>query len=227
MTRGMALVIGLLALAAALFAAYAVPRAQTYFDPALTRDAYPCSWPEAKGEAAKPLDPSFEGWFSQPLHDAGEPSLFRNKPPSGSTTIRFTFVPAFVDPIVVRIDDLHGSAPTLTAYRVVGQVRPEPDRNLRRALSVEEVKPLRDFITTSGVLEEPPNSCLVVPDASIYLIEASGPDGYRFINRISYDDDPVYQLGNLMFALTGWPNGPQGPDLDHLPPYYGPVRAYP
>lgn len=226
MTRGMALLLGLMVLAITLFVAYVlVPRQGDYFNPALSRNDYPCSLSSSIN--AGPLDPFFDEWFSKPLRDVGEPSLFRSSPPRETTTIRFTFLPAFVEPVIVRVDDLYGERPQLTAYRVLGQVRPAPDRNLHRGLRPEEARGLRDFIATSRVLEEQPDSCLSGLDGAVYLIEANGPGGYRFINRWGVGDGSVYELGNLMFALTGWPNGPQGPDLDHLPPYSGPARAYP
>jgi len=224
MTRGMALVIGLLVIVAALFAA-ASPRQNPYFDPALTQKVYPCSWPHPL--KPKALDPFFEDWFSKPLQDVGEPSLFHNPPPGGRTTIRFTFLPAFVEPVIVRIDDLYGERPKLTAYRVVGQVRPGPDRNLQRGLTPEEADSIRDFIHSSRVLEEQPDSCLSDLDGFIFLIEANGRDGYRFINRWGVTDGSVYELGNRMFALTGWPSGRQGPDRNSMSRYGGPAPTDP
>ena len=222
MSRGLAVVIGLLLLATALFAAYAVPRQQGYFDPALKRTAYPCSW--APQERPVPLDPAFEGWFSEPLHDVGEPSLFRNKPPDGTTTLRFTFLPAFVEPVIVRVDDLYGDHPRMTAHKVVGQVVQDADNLRQRALTPAEAASIRDFVSSSGVLDLQPDSCLSGLDGKIFLIEANGPGGYRFINRWGVHEGPVYELGVRMFRLTGWPNGAQGPDYSRP---LGPVPPQP
>ena len=210
MNRGFGVILTLLVIAMALYAGWFSSRRTQYFDPALYTGTYPCSFP-VSGWKPGPLDREAEGWFSGPLRTVGEPSLYLQK--SHTTTLRFTFLPAFVEPIIVRIDDLYGDHPRLTATRVVDQVivREGPNR-ITRDLTPAEVAPIRDFLASSRVLDLPPDSCLSAPDGMIYLIEANGPGGYRFINRWGIDDGPVYDLANRMFRLTGWPNGEQGPD---------------
>lgn len=213
MNRGFGLVLALLVIAAALFAGWYGSVRKIYFDPKLYQDAFPCSLAQAGSIPSEPLDPMIEDWLSEPLKAAGEPSLYLEKPPGNTTTLRFTFLPAFTDDVIVRIDDVHGPAPRLTATRVVGQVaiREGPDR-IVRTLSPAEAESIRQMLASSRVLDLPPDSCISGIDGAIYLIEANGPDGYRFINRWLPSDGPVYDLATRMYRLTGWPNGLQGPD---------------
>lgn len=211
MNRGVGVLLVLLVIAAALFTGWAGSRRTQYFDPALYRGGYPCSLDEKSPPG--PVEEFAEGWFSGPLRTVGEPSLYLHRPPAGATTVRFTFLPAFSEPIIVRIDDLHGEHPRLTATRVVDQVHVVKGPNhLIRPLSRAEAAPISAFVASSGVLDLPPDSCLSGVDGVVYLIEANGPDGYRFINRWGVDDGPIYDLANRMYRLTGWPNGEQGPD---------------
>lgn len=214
MDRGLALVLAFVVMGLALLTTCILPH-KGYFDPALSRGSYPCTLSQTETPAR--MDSDFEVWFSEPLRAVGEPSLYSNKPPTGATTVRFTFLPGFVEPVIVRIDDLYGEAPRLTAYRVVGEIVLTSRTRLTRTLTPQEVTLIRELVGSSRVLDLPPDSCLSSPDGYICLIEANGPAGYRFINRYGASEGPVYELGKLMFALTGWPNGYQGPDMEHLP----------
>ncbi|GAA0642107.1 hypothetical protein [Brevundimonas lenta] len=215
MHRGMGIVLVLGMIIAALFAAWTSESRSPYFDPALYKGSYPCTLDYDGTRGA--IDTSVEDWFAKPLRRVSEPSLYFSKPPAGTTTLRFTFLPAFVEPVVVRIDDLYGEQPRLTATRVVDQVivREGPD-HITRDLAKAEVEPIIAFLASSRVLNLPPDSCLSGIDGVVFLIEANGPGGYRFINRWGVSDGPVYDLGNMMFDLTGWSNGRQGPDRGEL-----------
>ncbi|WP_332659010.1 hypothetical protein [Brevundimonas sp.] len=212
MNRGVAIFLVFLVLAAALLAGGISSRGGRYFDPHLSRGSYPCTLHPDPGKRG-PLDWDIDGWIAEPLRKVGEPSLYFEKPAGNTTTLRFTFLPSFTDPVIVRIDDLYGDHPRLTATREKDQVvvREGPD-HLVRDLSKAELEPLLAFLESTRVLNLPPDSCLSGIDGVIFLIEANGPDGYRFINRWGVSQGPVYDLGNLMFQLTGWPNGEQGPD---------------
>lgn len=208
--RGLGVGLTVLAIAFALFAGLLASKRESYFDPVLYRTNYPCSV-EAR-ETPRPLDPEIESWFAGPLRGAGERPLYNAKA-NGKTTLRFTFLPAFVEPVIIRIDDLYGQSPRLTATRYVGQVHMKAGPNhLIRDLSNEEVAPIIALISNSAALDLPPDSCLSGIDGVIYLIEANSPDGYRFINRWAVEEGAVYDLANAMYRLTGWPNGRQGPD---------------
>ncbi|PZO01694.1 MAG: hypothetical protein DCF28_09610 [Alphaproteobacteria bacterium] len=159
------------------------------------------------------MDPEFDNWFGGPLRRADEPSLFRKSNAKTSPmTIRLTFIPSWSEPLIVRIDDVHGSQPRLTAFRDEGQVRPTAANKLTRDLSREDVASVRAILASTNILSLQPDSCLSGPDGVIYLIEVTGPDGYRFINRWGISEGPVYDLANQMYRLTGWANGSQGPD---------------
>lgn len=212
MNRGVAIFLVFFVIAAALFAGGISSHGKTYFDPHLGEGSYPCTLDPDPAKRS-PLDGDIEGWFSEPLRKVDEPSLYFEKPPGNTTTLRFTFMPSFTDPVIVRIDNLYGDRPRLTATRVKDQVVVwEGPDHLVRDLSKAELEPLMGFLESTRVLNLPPDACLSGIDGVIFLIEASGPDGYRFINRWGVSQGPVYELGNLMFQLTGWPNGEQGPD---------------
>ncbi len=212
MNRGFGLVLALLVIAAALFAGWYGSVRKIYFDPSLYQDAFPCSTAKAGSIPPRPLDPMVEAWFSGPLKAVGEPSLYLDKPTADTTTLRFTFIPAFDSARIVRIDDVYGPAPRLTATRVIGEivVREGPYRVVR-TLSPVEAESIRQTLASSRVLDLPPDSCMGGADGAIYLIEANGPDGYRFINRWVPEAGPVYEVGDQMHRLTGWPDSPQGP----------------
>lgn len=212
--RGLGVGLTVLVLAFALFAGLLASKREGFFDPVLYRTNYPCSL-EAR-ETPGPLDPDIESWFAAPLRSVGERPLWNAKF-GGKTTLRFTFLPAFVEPVIVRIDDLYGPSPRLTATRHVDQVHVDagPDHFVRD-LSKEDVAPLIALISNSAVLDLAPDSCISGVDGAVYLIEANGPSGYRFINRWSVEEGAVYDLANAMYRLTGWPNGRQGPDRSDI-----------
>jgi len=208
--RGLGVGLTVLVVAFALFAGLLASKRENYFDPKLYRTTYPCSL--SANVAPGPLDSDIESWFADPLRSVGERPLWNAKT-DGKTTLRFTFLPAFVEPVIVRIDDLNGSSPRLTATRHVDQVHVKPVSNhLVRDLSKDEVAPIIELVNNSAVLDLPPDSCISGVDGVVYLIEANGPDGYRFINRWAVEEGAVYDLANAMYRLTGWPNSWQGPD---------------
>jgi len=205
--------LGLLVIVAALVAGHAASRKTTFFDPGLQKQAYPCSW--LTDWDPQPLNPDLEDWLAAPLRAVDEPSLYRQPPTDGTTTLRFTFIPSFSPAIVMRIDDLHGSRPRFTATRVLGQIRLVLGSNRQiRDLSPSEVQPIIDHVGRSEVLDLMPDSCITGIDGSISIIESAGPEGYKFINRWGASHGPVHELGWLMYQLTGWPEGDQGAMTD-------------
>jgi hypothetical protein len=209
--RGITVALIAMTLGAALLAATMAAGRSNHFDPALMQRDYPCSLdPSQKPE---PLWPDFDIWFGAALRGTNEPSLYRQAQVEPSKeTLRLLFLPSFSDPLIVRIDDLHGSRPRLTASRYRGQVLATQGNSLTRNLSADDVRPLRSLLASTEVLSLSPDSCLTGPDGVIYLIESAGPDGYHFINRWGIAEGPVYDVANEMYRLTGWPNDPQGPD---------------
>jgi hypothetical protein len=205
--------LGLLLIVLALLAGQAASEKNFFFDPDLQKQAYPCSW--IADWEPRPLNPGVEDWLSVPLREIDEPSLYRQPPTDGTTTLRFTFIPSFSPPIAMRIDDLHGPRPRFTATRVLGQIRLVlgPNRQTRE-LSPSEVQPIIDHVGRSQILDLMPDSCITGIDGGISIIESAGPDGYRFINRWGVHHGPVHELGWLMYQLTGWPEGDEGAMTD-------------
>lgn len=209
--RGMAVALIVMMVGAALLAGLAAADRRVMFDPALLRGDYRCSWDASQKPG--PVSEDIEGWFSLPLRRVNEPSLYRQAQAEPfRETLRLTFSPAFAEPVVVRLDDLHGAHPRLTATRYEGQVVSTADNRIVRDLSDDEARGLRSLVMSTGVLSLSPDSCLSGMHGVIYIIEAAGPDGYRFINRWGIAEGPVYEVANAMYRLTGWPNGEEGPD---------------
>jgi len=204
--RGIAVVLIAMTIGAALLAAAMAAERSDHFDPDLKRRDYPCSWnPSLKPE---PLWPEFDSWFGAPLRGTNEPSLYRQAQTAPwRQSLRLTLLPSLGETLIVRIDDLHGSEPRLTAIRYQGQVKSTPGNTFTRGLTADEVQPLRSLLRSTDILSLPPDSCLSGIDGVVYLIEASGPDGYHFINRWSVVDGPVYDVANEMLRLAGWRNG--------------------
>ena len=139
--RGMAVALIVMAVGAALLAGLAAADRRVMFDPALLRNDYPCSWDAS--QKPEPLWDSIEGWISLPLRRLNEPSLYLQAQTEPSReTLRLTFVPAFAEPVVVRVDDLQGTNPRLTANRYLGEVTPTAGNRLVRDLSEDEVRGL-------------------------------------------------------------------------------------
>jgi hypothetical protein len=209
--RGVGVVLIILTIAAALFMGWSASVRKPYFNPALYEGSYPCTL--GYDVATGPLDREVEHWFAGPLRAVNEPSLYLDRPPAQTTTIRFLLLPTPGKPVIVRIDDLYGERPRLTATRVVGQVvLVEGPNHLTRDLTRAEVRPIIDFIASSRVLDLPPDSCLAGADGFIFLIE---PAGYRFINRWGVSEGVIHELGDMMYRLTGWPNGELGSRHPH------------
>ena len=212
MTRGYALVLTLLVLAAAWIAGWYSTTRVVYFDPALLKQPSGCNW----GHGPEPVISDFErDWFAGELRAFEEPSLYRvseNPPPGHLQTLRLTWIRSFHDPVVVRIEQAEDGSATLIAKQRTGGAgfgRPLYSRRVERPLSGSEIRALEAVLTSTRVLGQAANRCHGGLDGANWIVEAAESDGrYIYVQRWSPREDPVRDFGEFMLSLTGWNLGP-------------------
>jgi hypothetical protein len=148
-------------------------------------------------------------WYPRHWEAADEPSLNErsNSPAAAETsTLRFTWLPSFQHPVIVRIERT-GNEARLVAKQLSGQGGYEPgtiEREVRRPLSAAEVAKLDVILSTTKVLEQRPTECDSGLDGSQWIVEGVNRDGYLFVNRWSPEKGPVREFGEFALLLTGW-----------------------
>ncbi|WP_293646008.1 hypothetical protein [Sphingopyxis sp. RIFCSPHIGHO2_12_FULL_65_19] len=148
-------------------------------------------------------------WYPSHWDAAREPSLYersRVSAPAGKSTLRFTWLPTFHHPVIVRIER-SGEHATLIAKQLSGEGGYEPgkvEREVRRPLSAAEIGKLRAILFRTKVLEQRATECDNGLDGSQWIVEGVSHEGYRFINRWSPTEGPVRKFGDFALGLTGW-----------------------
>lgn len=210
MTRGMALVLTLLVIAFAIFAGWYSGQRTDYFPASLQTASTLCESDFGDVSRQEVLNEYEDEWFSGELSAFGEPSLYR-RPPATPRSIRFTWLPSFHDPVVVRIDGAADGRLTMTARRRPAghgfRVAPGVDREqtLVRQLSSAEASALQAAIDAVGLFEAPVSGCRCCLDGAQWIIEATDPQqGYRYRSRQSPKDGLERVMGLHLLALTGW-----------------------
>lgn len=204
MIRGYALVLGLVVVAAAVFAGWVSTTRVVYFPPALFEQTIDCG--STGGE--RPVLDDFEAdWYGGQLGALEEPSLYSASlsPETSAGSVRFTWLRSFDDPVVVRIDRASdGRAQLIAGQRGLG--RPDSlTRRVSRSLTPEEVRALDTMLVRADLPDQPPRLCDVGTDGARWIIEGVEPaTGYIYVNRWSPRTGPVRDLGLHMLGLTGW-----------------------
>lgn len=205
------LLIGLMALPGAAFADDAIPPPSGYFPLPADQPSIRCGWPIPAQNARMVAVNGFEDeWFSKHLKAAGEPSLYRaSRQPhaAGMGALRFTWLPSFHHPVIVRIVWGPGQTPRLIATLLSGAGGYAPgkvDKRIDRPLTKAESTTLRAMLVQTRVLEEPPTTCAFGVDGAEWVIENVGGSGYRLIKRWSPEKGGVHDLGMALLGLTGW-----------------------
>jgi len=174
---------------------------QDYFPQALRETPVPCA---AFRGRTRPLMSDFEAqWYGGHLSAAGEHPLSEAAVP----TLRFTWLRTFHAPVVIRLETAADGGVTMTASELSGQGGYDPGtvaRRVERSLSSEEVAALKRTLEDTAVLEQAPGECSLGMDGAQWIVESTGPDGYRFIERHSPGDGPVRTFGLHLIGLTGW-----------------------
>lgn len=220
MTRGVAVLLTLLVLAAALFTGWYSNRRVLYFPPEFQKQVNDC---ELHGfQTREPVQDDFHAaWFSGVLADLEEPSLFQ-RPAGSPRSVRFTLIPSFHPPIAVRVETRDDGRLVMTERRLAP---PDYDWERKgrfsgarvRLLSDDEAGSLNSVLADSGLLEAASTGCSDgVIDGMSWIVETSDPEhGYRYHYRQWAQDEPVRDVGLHMLGLAGW---------DSLPPELGVLR---
>lgn len=192
-------------------AAFAGPAPSGYFPLPADQPSIRCGWPLPTNHSRQVAVDSFDDeWFSKHLKAAGEPSLYRaaRRPhAAGAGALRFTWLPSFHHPVIVRIVWGPGQPPRLIATLLSGAGGYEPghiDKRMNRPLTKAEMTRLRALLLRTRVLEEPPTTCTFGVDGAEWVIESVSGAGYHLIKRWSPEKGGVHELGMALLGLTGW-----------------------
>jgi hypothetical protein len=178
----------------------------SYFPPTLYGATMVCDY----GDGQKHFEPVMNGfidaWYSGELRSLGERPLYVE---AGSvvlprlTTLRFTWLRSFHNPVSIRVEYLQSGRARMTATRarVAGSHYLGHVQRVERVLTHEELDRLDS--TRLGPDSDAGEYCRGA-DGSNWIIEESGPEGYAFVDRWSPEDGPVRELGMTLLNFTGW-----------------------
>lgn len=191
----------------ALWLGIASPPHQAYFPPSLTTTTAMCDPAPYDLEAtAGPIQDQDEAdWYAPHLRAAEEEPLWGKHPRPGEQTVRFTFLPSFDHPIVVRIDRRPGRPDRLTVTRLTGgggYWSGSVSDRIVRDLTAAETGEFHRLLERTRVLDAAPTGCNFGLDGTRWIVEADGPDHYRYVNRWSPQRGPVYEAGRFMLRLA-------------------------
>ena len=179
-----------------------------YFPESFGKPAQVCNF-KGYPECFATISDVEKDWYPGHWDAAGEPSLYersRVSTPAGKSTLRFTWLPTFHHPVIVRIER-SGDDAMLVARQLSGEGGYEPGkvaREVTRSLSATEIAKLGTILSRTKVLEQRATDCDSGLDGSQWIVEGVNRDGYRFINRWSPAEGPVREFGDFAPGLTGW-----------------------
>lgn len=199
MSKGYAVVLTLMVLAAALFAGWYSTTRVIYFPAELGQLQNGCDGFEDPGQ---PVLSQFETeWYSGVLRSMEEPSLYTAATDGAPAALRFTWEPSFHSARTVRVDSRPDGTRMITA-KIRSRHR-QPMQVRRRVLSAAEGAALDTIIMESGVFETP-LKCVGGVDGSRWIVEATdGQGGYTFVHSHSPLEGPVREIGDHLFSLAG------------------------
>lgn len=214
MSRGLAVVLTLLTLAAAVYAGWWSNRRAIYFPAELQSRLNDCEVFPGQWERQLVQDRAHADWYSGALADLEEPSLY-DRPQGAPRSLRFTWLRSFHDPVAVRIDAMPGGGLQMTARRnpAASDLNPHAEaphlRRLSRPLTAREAAELEGLLDQTGLVAAPSSGCLCCVDGAEWIVESSDPmRGYRYHQRQSPDSGAERRLGEFFLTLTGWDVGP-------------------
>ena len=199
--RNLAFSLGLAAISCALGLGYLSTTRIEYFPPSFLSANSAC------GGQDKIVDEIEADWYPKHWRAAEEPSLYLASRASKARSLRFTWLRTFENPVIVRIDELPSGKMRLTAKQLSGAGGYEPGevaRKIVRDLTAEEQAKLVATLAQTRVFELPSRVCDGGLDGTQWIVEATGPSGYQYVNRWSPERGPVYDLGLALLGLTGW-----------------------
>ena len=180
-----------------------------YFPPGFAQPSIACDG----GSGARPMAivSDFEnGWYSQHLHAAGEPSLYiaAKTPPAGDNFIlRFTWLRSFHPPLFIRVVPSPGGGLHLIAKQLSGAGGYDPGKiakTVNRPMSAAETEALRAAVAKTAIFDQPPADCALGLDGAQWIIEGVDRAGYHFVKRWTPEDGAVRAIGLHLIGLSGW-----------------------
>jgi len=186
----------------------AVAGVRSYFPISLSKETIACgSWLRVR---KTPIVSEFENkWFSSHLSAANEPSLFHGRPQNRESnhSIRFTWLPTFDHPVIVRIEGLNSRSARLIAKQLSGAGGYAPgviSKSVDRPLTREEIHILRRLVANARLTTLSAKECSFGMDGSEWLVEIADRNEYHFLNRWTPEQDGVRDFGVAALKLTGW-----------------------
>jgi hypothetical protein len=150
------------------------------------------------------MDEFTAGWYSGGLIPFGERPIFQDKNREHQV-VRFTLLRSFHAHVMVRTVETGDGR-----VRLIGKWMPGPDGcdKDKGSCSVDriltEVERARLAVAQSQMLRMPSYGCPSGIDGSMWLMEASGDDQYRFWADWSPVRGDLRDLALVMLDLTGW-----------------------
>jgi hypothetical protein len=160
-------------------------------------------------ECIPTIDPVENEWYPKHWDAADEPSLYERSTKTISadaSTLRFTWLPTFDHPVIVRIER-SGSNARLVAKKLSGHGGYEPgiiEQKIDRPLTSLELARLDLILSKTKILETRATNCDLGTDGSQWIVEGVDSKGYVFVNRFSPNTGPVRAFGDFALNLTGW-----------------------
>jgi hypothetical protein len=148
-------------------------------------------------------------WYSKHWDAAQEPSVYemsKDRETENSTVLRFTWLPTFHHPVIVRFE-MSPESSTMSAKELSGAGGYEPgsiSREINRKLNSSETRQLKDAMAKASPFNEPPVNCELGLDGSQWMLESADKGNYHFAQRWSPEDGAMRDFGILALKLTGW-----------------------
>ena len=148
-------------------------------------------------------------WYGKAFTSGQEPSLYeRSRRRGASEEYRFTYLPSFDHPLIVRITAGPDGALQMVAKELSGAGGYEPERVLKqidRVLSPVEAASFRKALVANSIVRLPSTRCeRSGVDGEQWILEAVDSSGYHFAQRWSPTHGPAYNLGVAFVRLTRW-----------------------
>ncbi|MNS54478.1 hypothetical protein D3C72_872750 [compost metagenome] len=219
MNRGVGLVLGLLAVVAAVWLGYVATTRIQYLPkrlwitgeqsvPVDERTDKPWDMADCSKSPYPAMDDFRNDWYSRFWRAAEEPSLYLHSLKGQSSRVeRFTWLRSFHKPVFIRLDWLPDGEVRMTAKELSGAGGYDPGgvgRMEQRLLNDSELERLADAQTRLRFQERPSAVCSGGMDGARWIIEMGEAGVYVFIDRWSPDGGPVADYGRVLIGLTGW-----------------------
>jgi len=180
----------------------------SYFSPESFQTGMTC--PGEPDDGAPAVDDFRAEWYAKVWRSADEPSLYlksRDPVASARRIYRFTLIPSFRSPMVVRLEGRDGGRFLMTATRLFSPGLAGPGRRatrVERLLTVAESQAILNRLESGRVMDVAPATCRQGADGSQWIIEGVEGRRFHYIDRWSPRDGPVHDVGLAFLALTGW-----------------------